>query len=269
MQDMLGFEPEGAMRIAGVLLVVLCAGCSPAAASPEGDAPLANTEIQITSHVSSVRTWRALLVAGDRGEHVFDHAVRKLAELLGKYGVADIAVLSAKAAIDVASLDNMRQSLANTDADAGCFVFVTSHGLREGLLLRGPKQEILTPRLLDAMLDDSCGDVPTIVIASGCYSGVFVGPVMLAQNRIILTAAHKRRTSFGCTNDRDLTFYDSCLLRSLDGATLWAKIARDTERCVRRLETRHDFTPSQPQEFFGTAVRDLSVFGRAEEEPAN
>ena len=90
---------------------------------------------------------------------------------------------------------------------------MTSHGSPEGFYLRNAPP--ITPQKLNKILDLYCNERPTVVLISACYSGVFVGPSMQKENRIILTAARQDRTSFGCSTENQYTYWDSCLIDSL------------------------------------------------------
>ena len=74
-------------------------------------------------------------------------------------------------------------------AGKGCLVFVTAHGERgEGLYLpAGGDDMFLDPARLDRALAQGCGEAPTVVVMSGCYSGIFARPPMTRANRVILT----------------------------------------------------------------------------------
>jgi hypothetical protein len=122
-------------------------------------------------------------------------------------------------------------------------------------------QRYLTPDLLDDALETGCGEAPTVVIISGCYSGIFAQPPMTRPNRIILTAAREDRSSFGCGARFQYTFYDRCLLRGMDHAATW-QAAYDTIRsCVAARESAQSFQPSGPQVWIGEEVASAPVPG--------
>src|SRR5207253_959261 len=109
------------------------------------------------------------------------------------------------------------------------------------------------------VLSYGCAAAPTVVIVSGCYSGIFAAGPMLAPNRIIMTAARADRPSFGCQTDRIYTFFDECLLAAIPRARQWRAVFDATAACVRSKEQQLEAVPSEPQAFFGTAVRDLPL----------
>jgi hypothetical protein len=214
--------------------------------------------------------WRVVLVAGDNAEPVFDNAVAAMARWLVAAGVAagDIHRLSAAPTArdpiaEPASASRILHAIAAIGAQPGdrCLVFITSHGQRgEGVWL-AYSGEFLQPAALAQALSAGCGAVPTVVVISACYSGAFGSGAMRAPNRVILTAARADRPSFGCQANRTYTVFDECLLDSLSGAPTWRGIANRNLACVREREKELNVPPSQPQVFFGAAVRNLAIGG--------
>lgn len=209
--------------------------------------------------------WRVLLLAGYADEAAFDNARRELGKALIARGVpaGNIQMLSAAGRegrpATLAGLAGAFQRLARTPGD-GCLVFMTSHG-EEGRGLHLPERnEFLTPRRLDALLAQPCGAQPTVVVMSGCYSGLFLEESMRRPNRVILTAARRDRPSFGCRAGRTYTVFDHCLLKGMNRVETWEKLHAEAGRCVGRKEERLQAEPpSEPQGFFGVAVRHLPL----------
>jgi hypothetical protein len=212
--------------------------------------------------------WRVVLVAGDNAQPVFDNAVAAMARWLGTLGVPaeDIHRLSASPAagnppMQPASASRILHTIATLDARPGerCLVFMTSHGQRgEGVWL-AYSGEFLHPAALAQALATGCGNVPTVVIVSSCYSGAFNSRVMRAPNRIILTAARADRPSFGCQADRTYTVFDQCLLGTLAQAANWRAVYKQNTSCVQRHEHQLGVLASQPQAYFGKPVRALGM----------
>ena len=238
----------GLMSLAAVLAALLAV--SPGfAASPDG-----------RNH-----GWRVVLVAGDNAQPVFDNGIAAMAQWLGTIGVpaADIHRLSASPTegAEPASAARVLHQIANLGARPGerCFVFITSHGQHgEGVWL-AYSGEFLRPAALAAALSAGCGAVPTVAIVSACYSGSFSAAAMRAPNRIVLTAARADRPSFGCQADRTYTVFDECLLGTLPRAATWQQEYALNTGCVLHREKALEVLPSQPQAFFGAAVRKLAI----------
>ena len=210
--------------------------------------------------------WQAVVVAGDNAQPVFDNAVDALADWLGAGGVpnSDIHRLSASPAahnppVEPASAERILQRIASLrpPPGGGCLVFITSHGQQGRGVWLAYSGEYLQPAGLAQALSIGCAAVPTVVILSSCYSGAFTAGPMRAPNRIVLTAARRDRPSFGCQSDRTYTFFDECLIEALPRAATWRAAFADTVACVGRMERRLKALPSEPQAYFGRAVRDL------------
>ena len=212
--------------------------------------------------------WRALAAAGDDSIAVFDNAVDEMTNILKTHGVTRVDRFTSdpdisEASRPIATEDSMAAALeaAPPGPGQGCLVFLTSHGGRGGLLLRGDLDHDrgLNPSALGRILDEGCGSAPTVAIVSGCYSGIFIGSVTEAPNRIILTAARDDRTSFGCGAEFQYTYFDDCLFQSWPKAKTWAGLYRATEACVDSKEREIDAVPSEPQAYFGSAVTNLGM----------
>lgn len=204
--------------------------------------------------------WGAVLVAGSDDQGVFVTGVADMEQALARLGVADIATIGPEEARPSAVEEALAARVAG-GAD-GCVLFMTSHGEREGLFL-GPFDLAMSPKRLDAALDRTCGERPTVVILSGCYSGVYADKPVEAANRIVFTAARPDRVSFGCSNDRVHTIFDGILLEQMakarPGAT-WTALAADVIAAVDEREKREGFTPpSEPQLRAGRAVESLPL----------
>jgi hypothetical protein len=210
--------------------------------------------------------WRAVLVAGDNAEPVFDNAVASARNWLMSGGVParNIQVLSATpegraAPAEPASSERILARIAGLRParGEGCLVFITSHGQRgEGIWL-AHSGEFLRPSDLAQALSAGCARAPTVVIVSGCFTGGFTA--VQAPNRIVVTAARIDRPSFGCSVERTYAVFDECLLASLPREATWRAVIAATQNCVREQESGMQVAPSEPQVTFGAKVRDLKV----------
>ncbi|MBY9067402.1 C13 family peptidase [Hyphomonas sp. WL0036] len=144
-------------------------------------------------------------------------------------------------------------------ATAGCLFYFTSHGMPEGGLVMG-REGVLSPDQLNGLVGQWCGERPTVVVVSACYSGVFV-PALAAPNRMILTAARPDRSSFGCGAGMIYPVFDNCVLDSLPDADDFVHLASLTRQCVAFRERQERlWPPSEPQASLGDAVEDLFIF---------
>ena len=246
---------------AAVVLALLVGGCAPDdSAPPPQAAQLAAVALPPNGAIPANR-WHALLVAGDNSSPAFANGVDTLRDRLSALGVRDIRVLSAGDPARPSSSINVRNALTALGGDA-CLVFVTSHGEERGVFLRADRR-LLGPAVFNQALTEGCGSAPTVVVVSACHSGTFINDQTRRPNRIIMTAAAVDRTSFGCGADDDYTYYDQCLLQTLDGVATWRELALGTRSCVETLERRLGVRQeSRPQIFVGDAVANLRLPGR-------
>jgi hypothetical protein len=129
-------------------------------------------------------------------------------------------------------------------APEGCLFYLTSHGSEDGAVLG---ETLLPPKALARLIAGACPDRPTIVVVSACFSGVFI-PALAGPRRLILTAARRDRSSFGCGEADRYPFFDACVLESLTASTDFLDLARRTRLCVaRREKIEHMSPPSEPQ----------------------
>jgi hypothetical protein len=237
-------------RLRGLILLALTSACSqPASSQPP--------------HPTATKI---VLIAGDNSLKVFDNAINSFrARLLSRQGITatNITRLSASAASasHQATLANIVDTIADMHPapNQACLVYATSHGVEQGGLYLSASNGPLSPLALNLALTAGCGDAPTIVIVSACFSGQFAAPPMTRPNRIILTAARPDRTSFGCQAGRIYTVYDQCLLTALDTAADWHQLHALTKTCVAAEEDREQVLPSEPQAWFGTAIANLPL----------
>ena len=95
----------------------------------------------------------------------------------------------------------------NRDEDI-LFLFMTSHGSREhelSLQSSSMKLRNLPARELGHLLKDS-GIRYKVVVVSACYSGGFIEPLR-DDGTLIITAARADRSSFGCVDENEFTYF--------------------------------------------------------------
>lgn len=210
--------------------------------------------------------WASAVVAGDwRGQgqpiQAFDNARRDLVEgwLAAGFSRADMVDYSLRP--DVASPVSADTALAGIaeatrKASRGCMLYFTSHGSPDGIVF-GP-EGTLAPGAMAQMVRGWCGDRPTVIIVSACFSGVFINALQ-GPNRIVITAARRDRASFGCGADSKYPYFDGCILESLPNASDFIALANLAKACVARRETEEGLTPaSEPQVFIGANMQLLA-----------
>jgi hypothetical protein len=214
--------------------------------------------------------WAAVVVAGDFRAHsggpseAFDNARRDVTTALAKAGfeAGNIRQFSTRperypdarpGRSDIASIYAGLEAAAKT-AKGGCLFYLTSHGAPQGAML---DEMVLLPTVLEGVLNETCAERPTVAVISACYSGVFV-PQIQAPNRMILTAARRDRTSFGCGEDDKYPYFDDCFLQSLPRAQDFADLGKVVRTCVADREKAEGAKPpSEPQVWIGPALRPM------------
>ena len=214
--------------------------------------------------------WAALVVAGDSHAHsgapseVFDNARRDLVTALKQLGFAEnhIQQYSTQPELDPTTKplkSDVQEIYVNfkklaQQTTGGCFIYFTSHGAPLGIVLG----DALVPiRAVADIVDQTCSNRPSVIIISACFSGMFI-PVMHAENRMIFTAARPDRTSFGCGEANQYTFFDQCVLESLPKSPDFPGLAATTKDCVAAREKAEGAEPpSEPQLYVGTSIKAL------------
>jgi hypothetical protein len=94
-----------------------------------------------------------------------------------------------------------------------------------------------------------------VIVISACYAGGFVD-ALKDPNTIVLAAAAPDRTSFGCSNERDLTYFGEAFYRdALPTATSLRDAFTIAQQRVRDHETAEGVqTPSEPMASFGESI---------------
>ncbi|MBF0665231.1 MAG: peptidase C13 [Brevundimonas sp.] len=140
-----------------------------------------------------------------------------------------------------------------TRATSGCLLYFTSHGSPEGMVFGD--DGTVTPASMARMVRHWCGERPTVVIVSACFSGVFIN-ALEAPNRMVLTAASRERTSFGCGAGETYPWFDGCVIEALPASTDFLALAAGARACVSRKEQEAGITvPSEPQLFVGAEMQ--------------
>ncbi len=207
--------------------------------------------------------WAVIVVAGDNHAHngnpsqVFDNARKTLVKDFAALGFAPANIeqfsLSPDSKARDTSIANIGRGLWDLSirAPAGCLIYFTSHGTPDGIIIA---DAVMEPPKMTAVVNNACGSKPSVVVVSSCYSGQFV-PGLAADNRVIITAARPDRTSFGCGEDDQYTYFDDCFLRALPLVDDFAVLGNKVKECVAFREEQMKATPpSEPQVSVGKKV---------------
>ena len=145
----------------------------------------------------------------------------------------------------------------NKDEDV-LVLLLTSHGSKkEGLsVMNGdlPLNDIKPDHLRRAL--DASGIQWRVIIVSACYAGTFIKPLQ-TDRTLVITAADKDHTSFGCADDRDLTYFGEAFLRdALPKSSSLVEAFGTARKAIRAREKEEKLTPSNPQLYVGEAMRE-------------
>ncbi len=137
------------------------------------------------------------------------------------------------------------------------FLSISSHGSDEPAIAVSnsqlPLKDPLTDEDLVAALDES-GIKWRVIIISACYAGGFIEPLSDPRT-IVIAAAAADRSSFGCSNDRDLTYFGEAFYRdALPNAGSLRDAFEEAKAAIAARERREHVTPSNPQAYFGAEM---------------
>lgn len=209
---------------------------------------------------------RLLVTVGAGGsQDLFGREARTARTVLGQaFGATRRSILLAN---DKASLSRVPLA-TNTNLDAilsgvarkmrgsnGLVIlYLASHGSKDAELTTNlPDYQSLDPigatRLAQAL--DRAGIRRRMIIVSACYAGSWIKP-LASDDTIVVAAARADRTSFGCSDDRQLTYFGEAMLtgKLQHGASLADTFAA-ARRTVAKWEGSLDEPQSLPQAFVG------------------
>jgi len=204
--------------------------------------------------------------AGYGEERVFAEEIKLAARIVGtRYGAEKRSVLLLNDRRDLdsnpiasaASLEYALQAMArrmNVDDDV-LFLALSSHGSDGSLAVsHGPVMlQDLTDEALAEALRQS-GIRWRIIVISACHSGSFID-ALRGPETIVITAAAADRTSFGCSDQRELTYFGEAFYRdALPGAPSLRAAFYSATAAISRREQQEEIRASRPQAHFGEAM---------------
>lgn len=205
--------------------------------------------------------------AGYGEEMVFAEEVNFAANVIGaRFGTTDRSLLLVNDARStdahpLASLSGLRHALrgiANKmDLNRDVLIMsLSSHGSKYGELSVSNRSLPMRPLAatdLRAALDDA-GIEWRVIIVSACYAGTFIEPLATPKT-VIIAATEESRRSFGCSNDRYLTYFGEAFYRdSLPHTTSLVDAFEEARKLVTERENKEGITPSLPTARFGLEI---------------
>jgi hypothetical protein len=205
--------------------------------------------------------------AGDGAEGVFRReTLYASAAFAERFGSGDRTVLLVNDAEDrdsypLASLTGLAQTLKalatrmRADEDV-LLLFLTSHGSEDGLEVSNGSLPLaqLSPADLREVLDDA-GIRYRVLVVSACYAGVFLEELK-DDSTAIVTASDDTHSSFGCDDERDLTWFGEAFLKDAlpASSSLEDAFHKAAALVARREEEQHELH-SNPQLYIGPLMR--------------
>jgi hypothetical protein len=146
-------------------------------------------------------------------------------------------------------------SRMNLDQDV-LFLSISSHGTEDPAIVVSnsqlPLEDLTDDDLADALRES--GIKWRVIIISACYAGGFIESLRDPQT-IVITASAADRTSFGCSNDRDLTYFGEAFYRDALPTARSLRGAFDTAKsAIAARERREHVDASNPQAYFGAKM---------------
>ncbi len=156
--------------------------------------------------------------------------------------------------LPMATATNLEQALKaigrrmNLDDDI-LFLFLTSHGSEDAELSVQLEDLSFRPLSADglAAMFKASGIRWKVIVVSACYSGSFID-ALKDDHTLIITAARADRTSFGCADDADFTYFGRAYFqRALAHTSSFTEAFAKAQALVAEWETRDHETHSEPQ----------------------
>ncbi|SRR5579883_153757 len=209
----------------------------------------------------------AIAFAGDGSENVFRNESEFFEQLFSKrFGAAghvivlenNPAALTTRPLADWSNLESALDAVADKmdSSQDILLLYLTTHGSEDHTLLVD-----MDPLPLDQI---SANDLPGIldehpfkykvVIVNACYSGGFIPPLR-GDGTMVITAARSDRSSFGCGEQSELTWFGHAfLVDALNRDGNFAQAFKSARMEVARWEKRDGYTPSEPQIDEGSGI---------------
>jgi hypothetical protein len=205
--------------------------------------------------------------AGVGDEKVFAQEIGLASRVLGERYAVDgrsVSLINDERDLErapIASVAGLRYALRGLGARMNLgrdvlFLSISSHGSKDPAIAVSNSQlplNDLTENDLAEALEDS-GIKWWVIIISACYAGGFIDSLKNPQT-IVIAAAAADRTSFGCSSDRDLTYFGEAFYRDALPDAHSLRDAFETAKAAIGVRERSErATPSKPQAYFGAEM---------------
>jgi hypothetical protein len=209
----------------------------------------------------------AVAFAGDGSENVFRNEAEYFQRLFSKRFDAaghvivlenNPASLTMRPLADWSNLESALDAIAEKmdPSQDILLLYLTTHGSEDHTLLVD-----MDPLPLDQIgasdLPDILAEHPfkyKVVVVNACYSGGFIPPLR-DSGTMVITAARSDRSSFGCGEQSQLTWFGHAfLVDALNRDVDFSQAFKDARAEVAQWEKRDRYTPSEPQMSAGSAI---------------
>jgi len=223
-------------------------------------------------HVPGRTNVYAMAVAGSGTQALFSREAREALRVTALHfaddsrggallsnGAADLMQSPLATRANIAAIAQAIGEKANHKQDL-LFVYLASHGSKTaelGSYLASYRsvQPISSVSTAEAL--KRAGVARRVIVVSACYSATWI-PALADDNTIVITAAAKDRTSFGCDDARRFTVFGEAFLGSLAARNISLHDAfEDAKRKISVEERKQNVTPSLPQAFVGRNMQTL------------
>lgn len=203
-------------------------------------------------------------IAGDGSQRVFGREVDTVTEKIhARYQNEDKTILLVNDRTRIGnvvmattySVDKAVQAIAAKmdKSEDILLVYMTSHGSEDHefvLKQKGLSIPDLPAKSLAQILQNS-GITWQIVMVSACYSGGFI-PLLESETRMLMASAAADKTSFGCSDDSDMTYFGRAFFeKAFTADAEWPAMFAQAKDWIAQQEQEEALTPSNPQLFVG------------------
>jgi len=166
-----------------------------------------------------------------------------------------------------ASLDQLTRVM-HPDQDI-LLLYLATHGSEDHTLLVD-----MDPLPLDQIDADNLAGIIKprpfkwkVIVVNACYSGGFIPPLR-SPGTLILTAARSDRSSFGCGNESDLTYFGHAwLVNALNHTDNFVDAFKQARHEIAGWEKQDKLTPSEPQIDVGRGIENRLELWRSALKP--
>lgn len=199
-------------------------------------------------------------IAGDGAQEVFRREINYVKSLMEfRFTDSDRTILLSNSKrtyrqLPLATRESLKQTLHGVAKKMDrendiLFLYLTSHGSRD--------HELMLNQNGFALADFSAVELGgllkelniknKVVVVSACYSGGFIEHLEDEQS-LIITAARKDRTSFGCSDRNDFTYFGRAYFKEgLAKGMGFIEAFEQAKVLVTQWEEEQEITPSEPQ----------------------